>query len=161
MSAPSQLLHSPLAAGWLACVFPLLLLLSCFYFQPHFLRFSLLPLCVPIFPSNPLSQFVFHSSVSLPSSLTLSLLCSLAWQGLLIGNKLWEGFQFEVKIASDLPPAVSFLLSFGCITGLYTVAECRYLKDRVWWRGKQKADSTHWLETAGTWQVNKQIGDTL
>lgn len=108
MSAPSQLLLS-LLDDW------------------HFF-FSILPslsqilsLCDPVLPPVH-SQFVFHSSMPLhPSN-------SRTWQGLLIGNKLWEGFQIEVKITSQLPPAVYVLLSFGCGTGLFTGAECRCQK---------------------------------
>lgn len=110
------------------------------YSHSHCMRLS----CLRSYP--PIS----HSLEFIPA---LSLLYSLAWQGLLIGNKLWEGFQFEVKIASDLPPAVAFLLSFGSVTCLYTAAECRRVKDSS---DKLSVDSANWLEIAETWQVNKQ-----
>lgn len=52
---------------------------------------------------------------SLPSSFTLSLLYFLAWQNVLIGNKLWEGPQSEVETASDLPLMVPFLPSLAAL----------------------------------------------
>lgn len=67
---------------------------------------------------------------SFPSSLTHSFLYVLAWQNVLIGNKLWEGSQSEVETASDLPLMVSLLSSVGSVTSLFAVAECTCLQRR-------------------------------
>lgn len=114
VSAPSQLLHLPHPAGGLAHGFPFST--ACLH-SPLFSFFHQLTLCPWLLPS-------------FPSSLTHSFLYVLAWQNVLIGNKLWEGSQSEVETALDLPLMVSLLSSVGSVTSLFAVAECTCLQRR-------------------------------
>lgn len=71
---------------------------------------------------------------SLPSSFTLCLLYFLAWQNVLIGNKLWEGLQSEVETASDLPLMVAFLPSLAALQACVQWLSAHAWKDGAWKR---------------------------